>query len=63
MIVGTAVGMAVDLNSLPMAPREDFAGDDQPVNVEREPEDVLNALLADEVGDGDTDAVEPELDG
>ena len=43
-------------------PREAFPGYDEPVNIEGEPEDVLKVLLADEVGSGDNDTIEPVLD-
>jgi hypothetical protein len=43
-------------------PREAFPGYDEPVNIEGEPEDVLKVLLGDEVGAGDSDAIEPVLD-
>lgn len=45
-----------------MSPRDAFPGYDEPVNLNGEPEDVLKVLLADEVGEGDTEQVEPVLD-
>jgi hypothetical protein len=43
-------------------PRDGFPGYDEPVNIEGEPEDVLKVLLGDEVGEGDSEAIEPVLD-
>jgi hypothetical protein len=43
-------------------PRDAFPGYDDAVNIEGEPEDVLKVLLGNEVGEGDTDAIEPVLD-
>ena len=45
-----------------MSPRDAFPGYDEPVNIEGEPEDVLKVLLGDEVGEGDTDTIEPVMD-
>jgi hypothetical protein len=42
--------------------RETFPGNDEPVNIQGEPDEVPKALLGDEVGEGDSDAVEPVLD-
>jgi hypothetical protein len=45
-----------------MSPRDAFPGYDEPVNIDGEPEDVLKVLLGDEVGEGDSDEIEPKLD-
>ena len=45
-----------------MSPRDAFPGYVEPDNIEGEPEDVLKGLLGDEVGEGDTETVEPVLD-
>jgi hypothetical protein len=37
-------------------------GPDQPVNLEGDPEDVVHTLVAEEVGEGDPEAIEPVLD-
>jgi len=44
-----------------MSPRG-FPGDDEPVVSEGEPDDAVEVLLGDQVGEGDPDAVEPVLD-
>jgi hypothetical protein len=47
----------------PVGPRDAFSDPNQPVTVEGDdPDDVLKALLGDEVGHEDTDAIEPTLD-
>ncbi len=43
-------------------PGERFSGDDELLNIEGEPDEALNVLLGDEVGEGDPDVVEPMLD-
>ena len=43
-------------------PRDAFPGYDELVNIKGEPDDVLKVLLGDEVGDGDSDEIEPKLD-
>lgn len=42
--------------------RETFPGNDEPVSIQGEPDEVLKALLGDDVGEGDSDAVEQVLD-
>jgi hypothetical protein len=43
-------------------PRDAFPGYDDPVNIDADPEEALTTLLADEVGQGDSDTIEPVLD-
>ena len=50
--------MVVDSTGMP----RDAFGHDEPVAVEDDPEGGLKELLANEVGDGDPDTVEPVLD-
>lgn len=50
--------MVVHLTGMP---RDPF-GHDEPVTVEDDPEGGLKGLLANEVGEGDPDTVEPVLD-
>jgi hypothetical protein len=45
-----------------VTPRDAFSGDNQPVTVESDRDDVLKVLLGDEVGREDTDSIEPALD-
>jgi hypothetical protein len=46
-----------------VGPHDAFSDPNQPVTVEGDdPDDVLKALLGDEVGHEDTDAIEPALD-
>ena len=43
-------------------PRDVFPSYDESINSRGEPDEVLKALLGDEVGEGDSEAVEPALD-
>jgi len=43
-------------------PRDVFPSHDESVNSRGEPDEVLKALLGDEVGEEDSDALEPVLD-
>lgn len=45
-----------------MSPRDAFPGYDDPVNIDGDFEDVVEKLLSPEVGEGDSDQVEPVLD-
>jgi hypothetical protein len=45
-----------------MTPADPFPGRDQTVTGDGEPDDELQTLMNPEVGEGDTDAVEPLLD-
>jgi hypothetical protein len=43
-------------------PRDPFPANDEPVNSEGEPDEVLKALLGDQVGEGDSGRIEPVMD-
>ena len=43
-------------------PRDAFPGYDDPVNLEGDFEDVVTTLMGPEVGEGDSDEIEPKLD-
>lgn len=43
-------------------PRDAFPGYDDPVNIDADPEEALNVLLGDEVGEGESETVEPVTD-
>ena len=45
-----------------MTPRDAFPGNDEPVNIDADPEDALRALLGEGGEEGEPDAIEPVLD-